>query len=105
MRRSQPLLFVQIAFLLLFWNNLSSSSQLSAFAASCKFCVQIGKTSCESHPTVPAVVNGWHYNRGADLYYKCSCVEGYLGDGWRCNPINECVDGVNGNVFSPSRIA
>lgn len=34
---------------------------------------------------------GW-YTRDDVHYFQCLCKEGYTGDGWRCDQINECLE-------------
>eukprot|EP00547_Thalassionema_nitzschioides_P005016 CAMPEP_0194206644 /NCGR_PEP_ID=MMETSP0156-20130528/5605_1 /TAXON_ID=33649 /ORGANISM="Thalassionema nitzschioides, Strain L26-B" /LENGTH=576 /DNA_ID=CAMNT_0038933209 /DNA_START=491 /DNA_END=2222 /DNA_ORIENTATION=- len=40
------------------------------------------------------IAGGYHPHPTVDgSYFTCQCKEGYIGDGWRCHDINECLEG------------
>jgi len=58
-------------------------------SATCDECPPI-KSVCKVH--TEQVKNSWELNPADGTYYTCACAEGYSGDGWRCEPTDECAE-------------
>eukprot|EP00546_Thalassionema_frauenfeldii_P005266 CAMPEP_0178915866 /NCGR_PEP_ID=MMETSP0786-20121207/12285_1 /TAXON_ID=186022 /ORGANISM="Thalassionema frauenfeldii, Strain CCMP 1798" /LENGTH=1116 /DNA_ID=CAMNT_0020589065 /DNA_START=23 /DNA_END=3373 /DNA_ORIENTATION=+ len=51
----------------------------------CSYCPR--KSVCIASSTF---VQGW-FSRGG-IFFQCLCKEGYAGDGWRCDAVDECLE-------------
>mmetsp|Transcript_16301 Transcript_16301/g.24664 ORF Transcript_16301/g.24664 Transcript_16301/m.24664 type:complete len:486 (+) Transcript_16301:176-1633(+) len=69
---------------------LALFSLLSAVNTSiCNECPPL-KSVCTVHNE--KVPDSWELDPADGTYFTCACAEGYSGDGWRCQPINECEE-------------